>query len=248
MKFKTKSLLAISLIITGLIGGCGNTPQQDGIQNTEEVQDAQEVQDTVAIEQDNQEENTEIIKAKEFSKEFISVMCGEEPHNPIIKDYFDNKYSELYPLDINTDSIEGVASNEATPYDDYVEPYTEPYTEIVTEQTKEEPEEQGEQEPKIELIDDKPYVDINTIQFDEQGMALVHYNNVSYVVTREATGYTRTYLSNNYKITDFRPYSIYETNEHSIDAYYKSKDDIITIGLNIQFNDNQEITGFKLII
>lgn len=96
----------------------------------------------------------------------------------------------------------------------------------------------------IVLIENnRPYVNINDLDFNEDGYANVRFNGEDYSISRKEVGYTLNEIQSQYNKDDFRLYTV----DKQYDYYrviYKVKDDI-TLELKVYLDDDS-ISNFEV--
>lgn len=261
--YKNISKALITVCVAGSVAGCGNNAIQSQeattqieatTQQSEETSENQETTTSAGSESASGEEREESVwndpviqNIQEFSEEFISSMRSGEPSNELIKEYMDNYDEMICLIKEDTDDYSDVYNDEGVEdTEDGTGGWSEEELAAFAEEDRQIRESWGTDDI-VQVIDNEPYVNVNELMFDENGIASVTYEGETYIVTRgQIGGFTPMELREDYTDDDFRCYNIVRDGSNTYISYYKSIDDVVTIMLNIEVDEDKEVCGFNV--
>ncbi len=182
----------------------------------------------------------------EFADEYFAALCGDVYDNQLVRDYMAK--SALQPIPY-------VTPKESMKEDFYLlEEMGGEWDEEIYEKKlaageitllEDDPD---DSDPRVQVIDGKPYISIYDLDFNDDGVAVVRYMGHNYNITRSSTGFLPGQFEGQYTPKDFILDKIVpQPSGKTYDTYYKTYDGLFMIGLNVQLDKDNNVTDFKVI-
>lgn len=188
----------------------------------------------------------------DFAGDYFAALCGGVYDNQLVRDYI--KELTLQPVPY-------VTPKELLMEDFYLleemggkwdeEIYQKKLAEGELTMQEDDP---NDSDPRVQVIDGRPYISIYDLDFNDDGIATVRYMGHNYHILRWMTGFLPGQFEGRYRAEDFlldkivpqssdTEYDIY----NKYDVYFKTFDGLIMVGLNVELDNNNNVRDFKVI-
>lgn len=182
-----------------------------------------------------------------FAGDYFAALCGDVYDNQLVRDYVEK--STLQPIPY-------VSPKEVLMEDFYLldemggEWDEEIYQKKLAagELTLQE-DDPNDSDPRVQVIDGKPYISIYDLNFNDDGIAVVRYMGHNYNMPRSLTGFLPGQFEGRYESKDFLLDRIVpQSSGNKYDVYFKTFDGLIMVGLDIELDDdNNSVKDFRVI-